>query len=120
MLDETAFLKKGDKSVGGAPQYAGITGQTENCQVAVFLAYVTPYGRALIDFALYLGRLWAGQAVRCREAGVPRERSRFPGAHAGPFCAVSEPLPHRAARVPRVGPLATDHSMWGGMVGGFD
>ncbi|SCE55541.1 DDE superfamily endonuclease, partial [Streptomyces sp. di188] len=53
VLDETAFLKKGDKSVGVAPQYAGITGQTENCQVAVFLAYVTPYGRALIDFALY-------------------------------------------------------------------
>lgn len=76
VLDETAFLKKGDKSVGVAPQYAGITGQTENCQVAVFLAYVTPYGRALIDFALYLGRLWAGEAARCREAGVPRERAR--------------------------------------------
>jgi SRSO17 transposase len=31
VLDETAFLKKGSKSVGVAPQYAGITGQTENC-----------------------------------------------------------------------------------------
>jgi SRSO17 transposase len=49
VLDETAFLKKGSKSVGVAPQYAGITGQTENCQVAVFLAYVTPFGRALVS-----------------------------------------------------------------------
>jgi SRSO17 transposase len=29
--------------VGVSPQYAGITGQTENCQVAVFLASATPY-----------------------------------------------------------------------------
>ncbi|WP_316959748.1 IS701 family transposase [Streptomyces sp. TRM68367] len=76
VLDETAFLKKGSKSVGVAPQYAGITGQTENCQVAVFLAYVTPFGRALIDFALYLGKTWAGDAERCRKAGVPRERAK--------------------------------------------
>ncbi|GAA3598806.1 hypothetical protein GCM10022295_93360 [Streptomyces osmaniensis] len=49
VLDETAFLKKGAKSVGVARQYAGITGQVENCQVAVFAAYVTGRGRALID-----------------------------------------------------------------------
>lgn len=59
-----------------APQYAGITGQTENCQVAVFPAYLTPFGRALIDFALYLGKAWAGDTERCREAGVPRERAK--------------------------------------------
>jgi SRSO17 transposase len=76
VLDETAFLKKGTKSVGVSPQYAGITGQTENCQVAVFLAYVTPYGRALIDFALYLGKFWAGDIERCKEAGVPAERRK--------------------------------------------
>ncbi|WP_367141216.1 MULTISPECIES: transposase [Streptomyces] len=58
-LDETAFLKKGSMPAGAAPQYAGITGQTENCRVAVLLAvgvhmnrgrtptltYVTPAGR---------------------------------------------------------------------------
>ncbi|MER7577966.1 IS701 family transposase [Streptomyces sp. NPDC126514] len=75
VLDETAFLKKGTKSVGVARQYAGITGQTENCQVAVFAAYVTVAGRALIDFSLYLGRTWAGERERCRQAGVPRERA---------------------------------------------
>ncbi|MET8329975.1 IS701 family transposase [Streptomyces sp. NPDC005181] len=76
VLDETAFLKKGAMSVGVAPQYAGITGQTENCQVAVFAAYVTPYGRALIDFALYLGKTWAGDGGRCKKAGVPRQRAK--------------------------------------------
>lgn len=76
VLDETAFLKKGSKSVGVAPQYAGITEQTENCQVALFLAYVTTAGRALIDFSLYLGKTWAGDRERCREAGVPRDRAK--------------------------------------------
>jgi SRSO17 transposase len=76
VLDETAFIKKGAKSVGVAPQYAGITGQTENCQVAVFLAYVTTTGRALIDFSLYLGKTWAGDRERCRQAGVPSERAK--------------------------------------------
>ena len=76
VLDETAFLKKGTKSAGVARQYAGITGQVENCQVAVFLAYVTPAGRALIDFALYLGKTWAGDRERCREVGIPAERAK--------------------------------------------
>ncbi|MFF3159452.1 transposase [Streptomyces sp. NPDC057910] len=76
VLDETAFLKKGTKSAGVARQYAGITGQVENCRVAVFLAYVTPAGRALIDFALYLGKGWAGDAERCREAGGPAGRAK--------------------------------------------
>ncbi|MGW2207506.1 transposase [Streptomyces sp. NPDC001774] len=33
-------------------------------------------GRALIDFALYLGKAWAGDAERCREAGVPAGRAK--------------------------------------------
>ena len=34
VLDETAELKKGQATVGAARQYAGITGQVENCQSA--------------------------------------------------------------------------------------
>ncbi|MET8454211.1 hypothetical protein [Streptomyces sp. NPDC005209] len=37
-----------------ARQYAGITGQIENYQVAVFRAYATDTGRALIDGELHL------------------------------------------------------------------
>jgi SRSO17 transposase len=33
IVDETGFLKKGEKSVGVAPQYTGNAGDTVNCQV---------------------------------------------------------------------------------------
>jgi SRSO17 transposase len=36
IVDETGFLKKGEKSVGVARQYTGTAGK-ENCQVGVFL-----------------------------------------------------------------------------------
>ena len=42
IADDTQVIKKGDKSVGVAPQHCGATGQTENCQVLPMLA--TPPG----------------------------------------------------------------------------
>jgi len=71
VVDETGFLKKGTKSVGVARQYSGTAGRIENCQVGVFLGYVTPKGRALLDRALYLPKEWAADADRREEAGVP-------------------------------------------------
>ena len=63
VLDETAELKKGDRTVGVARQHAGITGQVENCQTVVFAAYVTARAHALFDFRLYLPKAWcAGPA----------------------------------------------------------
>jgi SRSO17 transposase len=50
VLDETAELKKGDRTVGVARQHAGITGQVENCQTVVFAAYVTGRAHALSGF----------------------------------------------------------------------
>jgi SRSO17 transposase len=49
VIDETSFPKRGDKSAGTQVQYCGTTGQVENCQVGVFLAYVTAKGHTLID-----------------------------------------------------------------------
>ena len=54
VLDETAELKKGTRTVGVGRQHAGITGQVENCQTVVFAAYVTARAHALFDFRLYL------------------------------------------------------------------
>lgn len=71
VVDETGFLKKGAKSVGVARQYTGTAGRIENCQVGVFLGYVTAKGRALVDRALYLPKEWADGAARRAEAGVP-------------------------------------------------
>lgn len=71
VLDETGFVKKGDKSVGVYRQYSGTAGRIENCQVAVFLGYAGRRGHALIDRALYLPAPWAADADRRAAAGVP-------------------------------------------------
>jgi SRSO17 transposase len=54
IVDDTRMIKKGDKSVGVAPQHRGATGQIENCQIAVMLAYAGPAGHAFIGHRLYL------------------------------------------------------------------
>ena len=71
VLDETGFVKKGTKSAGVQRQYSGTAGRVENCQIGVFLGYASRHGRALIDRALYLPEVWAGDAGRRAEAGVP-------------------------------------------------
>jgi SRSO17 transposase len=73
VLDETGFVKKGDRSAGVQRQYTGTAGKHENCQVAVFLAYAAPGGVALVDRDLYLPKSWTDDRVRCRAAGVPDE-----------------------------------------------
>ncbi len=37
VIDESGFPKRGRHSAGVGPQYCGITGRVENCQVGVFL-----------------------------------------------------------------------------------
>ena len=71
VVDETGFLKKGEKSTGVQRQYSGTAGRVENCQVGVFLAYAGAKGRALLDRELYLPQVWAEDWERRREAGVP-------------------------------------------------
>src|SRR5215218_3691718 len=71
IVDETGFLKKGEKSVGVASQYTGTAGETVNCQVGVFLAYSSEKGAAFLDRALYLPRSWTNSPARRAEAGVP-------------------------------------------------
>jgi DDE superfamily endonuclease len=73
IVDETGFLKKGEKSVGVARQYTGTAGDTVNCQVGVFLAYSSEKGAALLDRTLYLPRAWTNAPARRAEAGVPTE-----------------------------------------------
>lgn len=71
VLDETGFLKKGDQSVGVQRQYSGTAGKVENCQLGVFLAYVTSEAHLLLDRRLYLPVVWASDAVRRVAAKVP-------------------------------------------------
>ena len=60
--------------MGVARQYCGRLGKVANCQGGMFLAYVSPLGRALVDKGLYLPESWTSDPGRCAAAGVPEER----------------------------------------------
>ncbi len=70
-IDETSFPKRGKKSAGVAQQYCGSTKQVENCQVGVFLSYISSLGHTLLDRELYLPQHWIENRTRCKEAGIP-------------------------------------------------
>ncbi len=71
-LDESGIPKRGKHSAGVGPQYCGLTGRVENCQVGVFLSYVTARGHALIDRELYLPEDWCQDAARRQAAHIPQ------------------------------------------------
>ncbi len=72
IVDETGFLKKGEKSEGVARHYTGTAGDTVNCQVGVFLAYSSGKGAAFLDRALYLLRAWTDDPYGVRRPESPR------------------------------------------------
>ncbi|MGE3818125.1 MAG: transposase [Isosphaeraceae bacterium] len=59
VFDPSGFAKKGTKSVGVARQWCGRLGKVENCQVGVFMAYVSRKEHALVNMRLYLSEEWA-------------------------------------------------------------
>jgi SRSO17 transposase len=71
VLDESGFPKRGTCSAGVQPQYCGVSGRVENCQVGVFLSYVTARGHSLIDRELYLPQEWCHDAARRLAAHIP-------------------------------------------------
>ena len=77
VVDGSDFPKQGVKSVGVARQYCGRLGKVANCQAGMFLAYVSPLGRALVDKGLYLPESWTADQDRCETAGVPEERQGY-------------------------------------------
>jgi SRSO17 transposase len=72
VVDETGFLKWGDRSVGVKRQYTGTAGKVENCQVAVFLSLTTREAHVLLDRELYLPQDWCTDQERREKAGVPK------------------------------------------------
>jgi len=73
IVDESGFLKKGEKSAGVARQYSGTAGRVENCQIGVFLAYATATECAYVDAELYLPESWTTDRARCQEAGIAKD-----------------------------------------------
>ena len=72
VLDPSAFPKKGTDSVGVARQWCGRLGKVENCQLGVFLGYVSNGGHTLVDERLYLSKDWAKDQKRRAACHVPK------------------------------------------------
>ena len=73
VFDPSAFAKKGAESVGVQRQWCGRLGKKENCQLGVYLGYVSRIEHALVDFRLYLPKEWACDRKRRQKAGVPKD-----------------------------------------------
>jgi SRSO17 transposase len=73
VFDPSAFRKQGTDSVGVQRQWCGRLGKVENCQVGIYLGYVSRRDYALVDFRLYLPKEWAQRKRRRKKAGVPEE-----------------------------------------------
>jgi SRSO17 transposase len=81
VFDPSAFRKQGKSSVGVVRQWCGRLGKVDNCQVGVYMGYVSAEEHALVDFRLYLPEEWTKDRKRLRKAGVPKE-VRFQTRHA--------------------------------------
>ena len=73
VFDPSAFAKKGTESVGVQRQWCGRLGKIENCQVGIYLGYVSRRDHALVDVRLFLPQEWARRQRRRAKAGVPQE-----------------------------------------------
>jgi SRSO17 transposase len=72
IIDETSFVKQGDKTPGVQRQYLGAVGKRENGIVTVHLAYAADDFHCLLDGELFLPKSWACDPARCREAKIPQ------------------------------------------------
>jgi hypothetical protein len=85
VVDETGDVKKGTCTVGVQREYTGTAGRIENSQVAVYLAYAGPEGRALVE----------GRCI-CRGAGLTT-----PAGARSPRCPTTSSSPPKPRRRPR-------------------
>jgi SRSO17 transposase len=73
ILDESSFVKQGDRSVGVARQWCGRLGKVDNCQVAVFAVLTDGARHTPVDMRLYLPQRWIDDPARCDRAEIPPE-----------------------------------------------
>lgn len=97
VFDPSAFPKKGDASACVARQWCGRLGKVDNCQVGVYMGYVSSREHTLVDVRLYMPREWARGKKRRKKAGIPKEL-RHQTRHASCLEMLAEKghlLPHR-------------------------
>jgi SRSO17 transposase len=73
IIDESSFVKQGDRSVGVARQWCGRLGKVDNCQVAVFAVLTDGARHTPVDMRLYLPQRWIDDPARCDRAEIPVE-----------------------------------------------
>src|SRR6185295_17590081 len=73
IIDESSFVKQGDRSVGVARQGCGRLGKVDTCQVAVFAVLTDGARHTPVDMRLYLPRRWIDDPARCDRAEIPPE-----------------------------------------------
>jgi SRSO17 transposase len=72
VFDPSGFPKSGKESVGVARQWCGRLGKVDNCQVAIYMGYVSSEEHALVDTRLYLPKEWTQDPTRRKKAGIPQ------------------------------------------------
>lgn len=77
VFDPSGFAKSGRQSVGVARQWCGRLGKVDNCQVAIYLGYVSRKGHTLVDQRLFLPKEWSKDNARLDKAGVPKAYRRY-------------------------------------------
>src|SRR5215210_5319228 len=75
LVDESGLPKQGQHSAAVAHQYCGALGKVANCQVGVFVGYVSRKGYTLLDTQLFVPECWfADEYARLRdEVGIPAD-----------------------------------------------
>src|SRR4029077_16674776 len=73
VIDDTSLPKKGERSVGVAPQYASALGKTANCQTLVSLTLARGEVPVMVALRLFLPDSWTSDVSRLKHARVPIE-----------------------------------------------
>jgi SRSO17 transposase len=76
VIDDTAFPKQGQHSVGVQRQYCGALGKRANCRCAVSVHYIAPRGHYPLGMRLYLPDSWLSDSGRLDKAGAPAAERR--------------------------------------------
>lgn len=87
IIDDTALPKKGNASVGVAPQYASALGKNANCQTLVSVTLASGEVPLMLSLRLFLPESWTSNEARMIKAGVPEQ---FRQAKTKPELAIEE------------------------------
>lgn len=77
VIDDTCLPKKGERSVGVAPQYASSLGKTANCQSLVSLTLASGEVPVMVGLRLFLPESWTSDPARLDRAGVPDDHRAY-------------------------------------------